>query len=854
MTSKVKKSHRIKSLSSDRQKGVFRLAQLIIAEKPNLALNIISALGRSQFQLKDGFAQSDAYVVTWAFGHLFELMDLEDYLPSKEEPSGWKLEGLPFCPPEFLYTLRRNPKTKKPDSGVQRQFQVIQSLLSRKDVTSVIHAGDADREGEIIIRTLLKMAKNRKPVYRLWIPAQTAEDIQEGLRQMEPDAKYDCLAQEGYTRSYVDWLFGINLTRAASIHSGTLLRVGRVIVPIVKAIYDRDMAIQNFKPDPYLIVVSEEKTNGEPIRLACKTRFAKDDQAAAEALASLLNQQTAIVEQVSKEEKVLSAGKLFNQSKLQAAAGKKFKLSPKETLDIAQKLYENGYTTYPRTSSEYLATSERGKTNRIVALLANQGYQVAPKDSLKSIYDDSKIESHSAITPTNKFPAAGSLNAKEQQIYNLILSRFLAVFCAVPCTVQRATMVIRIGDQSFTLKGDVISQRGWMLYEDGHQSEKVLPLLSVGDVVHTRFRIEERKTKPPAHYTVETLGNYLRNPFRQERSIADQEDASDDLLTVDGPVQDDEEYAAILSGLEIGTEATRAGIIDRAIQSGYIALKNNQYRILPGGIYYIEALWKMGMEIDANQTATLGRMLKKVHHGELSVQDVTDYSMKEIHTYFEKARAANVALKPAEARPSYICNCPVCGGEIREGKKGYYCSNYQTCSLRGLWKNACYVQINPKDVVALLSGATISKSYQTKQGTRATKKLRYDLAGGKILDVTNEPMTTGSGTNGKPAEVLKCPLCGDPIIERPSSYSCSNHHCKFVLWKETKYFHNRLMITPAKAKALLSGKHAVFQLTNRQGKPYNGYLKLKINGSYINFEPDGYPAKKGGSTKNGVKK
>ena len=835
------------------------MAQLIIAEKPNLALNIISALGRSQFQLKDGYAQSGTYIVTWAFGHLFELMDLEDYLPSREtDRSGWNLDGLPFCPPEFRYTLRRDTKTKKTDSGVRHQFQVIESLISRKDVTSVIHAGDADREGEIIIRTILQMAGNHKPVYRLWIPAQTAADIQEGLRQMESDVKYDRLAQEGYTRSYVDWLFGINLTRVASIRSGTLLRVGRVIVPIVKAIYDRDMEIQNFKPEPYLMVVSEERTNGELIRLACKIRFTKDDYASAQALASLLNQQTASVNHVSKEEKEISAGKLFNQSKLQAAAGKKYQFSPKETLDIAQKLYENGYTTYPRTSSEYLATSERSKTNRVVALLANQGYQVTPKDSLKSIYDDSKIESHSAITPTNKFPAAGSLNSKEQQIYDLILSRFLAVFCAVPCTVQRTTTVIHVGDQSFTLKGDVFSQRGWMMYDDSRQSEKVLPPLSVGDVVNTQFRIEERKTSPPAHYTVETLGNYLRNPFRQDHSLADQdnnqEETSDECLTTEFLAQDDEEYAAILSGLEIGTEATRAGIIDRAIQSEYISLKNNQYRILPGGVYYIETLWKMGIEIDVNKTATLGRILKRVYHGELSVKDATDYSMKEINEYFVKAGTATIAPSPPEANSSYICRCPVCGGEIREGKKSYYCSNYRSCSLSGLWKNAYYIQIKPKDVVSLLSGATISKSYQTKTGSRITKKLRYDLAAGKILDVTGEPMTIGGKTSGNPADVLKCPLCGDPVIERSSSYSCSNNHCRFALWKETKYFHNQLTITPAKAKALLTGKHALFQLTNRQGKRYDGYLKLKMNGSYVGFEPDGYPVKKGGNTENGIKK
>lgn len=740
--------------------------RLVIAEKPSLGQNIISAIGRNKFKREDGYAESEEYIVTWAFGHLFELLDLEDYISgSKDDKSGWTLEGLPFCPVDFRYSLRRDPKTKSIDRGVKQQFQLIKSLLERTDVTEVIHAGDADREGEIIIRIILQMANNRKPVYRLWIPAQTPEDINEGLRCMESDQKYDLLAQEGYTRSYVDWLFGINLTRAATLHSGTLLRVGRVIVPIVKAIYDRDMEIMNFQSTPYLVVSSEEETHGQKIRLVCKKQFSSDHRAAANALADQLNSQPAVVDQVSKKEITVSPGKLLNQSKLQALAGKRFKMSPKETLDIAQRLYEAGYTTYPRTSSEYLASSERGKTNRIIELLRNQGYHVASKDQEKSIYDDSKIESHSAITPTGRFPEAGSLSTKEQQIYDLIFFRFLAVFCSFPCIVEQTTMVIRVGDQEFSLKGDVCTQEGWRQYDDGNRSEKVLPRLAVGDLINIHFQIEERQTKPPSHYTVETLGNYLRNPFRKARSNADVEDSldvsSEEIsLMSDQPApetnnDDEEEYQAILSGLEIGTEATRAGIIDRAIRSGYIVLKNNQYQILPGGIYYIESLWKMGITIDKAQTAELGRMLKKVYRGELCTKDVTNYSMNEIHGYFEQVFAVNVAPRPVEADPYHICTCPLCGGSVREGKKSYYCSNYKQCSLNGLWKNACYVNINPKDVIALLGGSTISKSYKTKSGNRATKKLRYDLNAGKILDVTNETNTTSSkkrGGNGHAAK------------------------------------------------------------------------------------------------------
>ena len=328
--------------------------KLLIAEKPNLAKNIITAIGMGKFKWEDCYAESSDYIVTWAFGHLFELKSLDDYIGKTGnggDRPGWTLEHLPYCPKQFRYELKKNPKTRKTDAGVRKQFETIRKLLERKDVTSVIHAGDADREGEIIIRTILEMADNTKPVYRLWLPAQTSEDIRDGLQNMEPDYKYNNLADEGYARTYVDWLFGINLTRIATIQSGSLLRVGRVVVPIVKAIYDRDMEIRNFKPISYLVVSSQEETEGEPIRLTHKSTFSREDRALAQDLADHLNSMKARVSDIKTEEKTISSGKLLNQSGLQALAGKKYQISPKETLDIAQKLYEGGYITYPRTPS-----------------------------------------------------------------------------------------------------------------------------------------------------------------------------------------------------------------------------------------------------------------------------------------------------------------------------------------------------------------------------------------------------------------------------------------------------------------------------------------------------------------------
>ena len=217
--------------------------KLIIAEKPSLARNICGALGK--FTKKGSYFINDEYIVTWVFGHLFSLADIEHYNPN---PDGrWTLKNLPCFPGKFEFELRRD-KDGKPDSGVLNQFNVIKELCLRNDVDTIVNAGDSDREGEIIVRTCIeKTGVMGKKLTRLWLPDQTEETVRTAVDTMKSEDEYDNLANEGYARTYIDWLFGVNLTRYATLKTGTLMRVGRVIVPIVKAIYDRDMAIKNFK-------------------------------------------------------------------------------------------------------------------------------------------------------------------------------------------------------------------------------------------------------------------------------------------------------------------------------------------------------------------------------------------------------------------------------------------------------------------------------------------------------------------------------------------------------------------------------------------------------------------------------
>ena len=246
--------------------------KLIIAEKPSLARNIASSIGK--MRRADGYLIGDEYIVTWVFGHLFSLADIEFYSQNPDGSNKWTMKNLPCFPEKFVFELKKDKNTKQIDDGVKKQFETIKELSSREDVDMIINAGDADREGEIIIRICVEQAAcGEKAFMRLWLPDQTPETIRAALAEMKPETEYENLANEGYARTFTDWLYGVNLTRYATLKNGRLLRVGRVIVPIVKAIYDRDMAIKNFVPDIYYAIVSKAETNGEEIELHSKEQF-----------------------------------------------------------------------------------------------------------------------------------------------------------------------------------------------------------------------------------------------------------------------------------------------------------------------------------------------------------------------------------------------------------------------------------------------------------------------------------------------------------------------------------------------------------------------------------------------------
>lgn len=644
---------------------------LIIAEKPSLARNIGAGIGK--MNNKNGYLEGNGYIITWAFGHLFSLVDIEQYNPSPNNSGKWTMQNLPCFPEKFVFELKKDAK-KQVDAGVVKQFNTIKYLCNRDDVDTIVNAGDADREGEIIVRLCIQNAlQSPKQIMRLWLPDQTPQTVAKALTEMKPDSEYNNLANEGFARTYIDWLYGVNLTRYATLKTGTLLRVGRVIVPIVKAIYDRDMAIKNFVPEKYYQIASKEFTNGEVIELNGKDKFSKDELFKAEDLCKKYNESTAIVTGVKRKKDTLQPGKLYSLSKLQNVLGKKYKMSMKQSLDIIQKLYENGYLTYPRTNSEYLATTEQGKVKTILENCKKLGYPVEFKFS-KKIFDDSKIESHSALTPTYKIPDASKLSPDEMKVYSTVFRRFVAVFCAEECIIERSEITIKVGDyEEFSIKGTVILQKGWTKYDDYAQKDKILPKLSKGDVVEINFKPVEKETAPPRHYTIETLNNYLKNPFKDDKAALDEKNTNDEGYNSD----DTEDYKAIFEGLELGTEATRTGIIDNARNSQYIQLNKDVYTILPGGIFMIESLIRMKINMDKYKTSQLGQALKKVYRGQIEIDDAIKLTEAELSQIFASKDEPIELDTDNGFFGDIVGQCPLCDGNIKRTKFGYGCSNYR---------------------------------------------------------------------------------------------------------------------------------------------------------------------------------
>lgn len=729
--------------------------KLIISEKPSLGRSIMTSIGE-KFTKREEYYESENYYVVPLHGHILELKSFEEYRENKDKQM-WSIANLPFFPREYEYKISR---------GNKKIFDTIKKLLKQENVTEIIHCGDADREGQIIVDLVLEKLNNSKPVTRPFIKSTTPEGLREAFAQRRPNEEYSNINSEGKTRAYIDFDFGINLSRYASRRSGTRtgLNVGRVIGAIVTEIYNRDLEIEHFVPREYFKVESDLE-----IKLTSKREFEADAKAEAENYAARLNAADAVVTEIKKARQTKRAPRLFSQTDLQGAANKRYGFSPKRTLKAAQNLYEKGLITYPRTNTNFMAEGDR---KMVAGILSKLG----PEFGMKPVFDDSKVDGHSAITPTGSYR---EVTGDEMKIYMMILNRFKAVFCKEPCTAMKTTVTIECIEEprkvieKFKVTGEVPITPGWKRYESVPEKTEILPDLNEGDNVEHDFKPTEARTKPPAHHTVTSLGKWMQNPFRK----------SD---------EDEIDYAKMLSGMEIGTEATRAAIIEKAILKDYIKLTKNTYTIQPGGRFLVEVCRDLGIDMSSVKTAEMGKNTKAVSRGEMSSEEVLVEVRKEISGIIG---ADDPGKRIGDPVPSRFA-CPECGKTLMESFNKLECG----CGYR-IWRTVAKKRLDDATIERMIKGekTPLLNGFTSKNGRPFSAYLIP--AGDGSGSVTFEFPPREEKAEKVP--LGNCPKCGRPVYENKKGYGCSGWKpggkgCDFVIWKYDRAAKKKISLEEAK--------------------------------------------------------
>lgn len=800
--------------------------KLIIAEKPSLSNTIQKALYYEKWERYNGYSESENYICTNCFGHLFELYDLDNYF--NREKSKWNLAEIPFIPNVYKYKVKN-------DNGVKKQLKIIEELTKRPDVDIVINAGDSDAEGTKLVNLVIKycMSKNRldKDVKRLWFTDQSEPSIRNDIKNLRPNSEFDNYDNEATARARIDWIIGINYSRALSLIASSdkykvTLPQGRVLGSIVKYIYDRYKEQQNFIAEKYfnigLVFNNEEKTSV----ILKDSIFKEDEQIKALSTLNELNKSNTFISKVEKVQKNKYPLNLFSLTSLQNSLNKTHKLRNKAVLSAAQKLYEKGIITYPRSSSEYLASNSKEKIKAVIEVYRKNYSNIEFRDT-KHIFDDEKVDSHEAIIPTTKIPEA--LTGDEKVVYEAIKNRFLSNFCSDECVVEYTTVTISnsSNDLIAKIKGHKILKTGFLVFENILE-DKYIPDFKEGDRIDGRYVINECMTQPPKNVSPTELNNFLESPLSKENETID------------------EKYKKLLEGLEIGTVATRANIIENAIDYLYIKEKNGVYTITKKGIYFIETAEKLGLLMDVEHNVQIGKYLKAVFNNKITLEQCLDVVEKFVTNSVAKAKT--IKIDGFIQEKEVIGKCPVCGKEILESTKAYYCE--------GLKTKSCTFSIQKMDKFMVNKGKqvtkTIAKSLLNKGIAKVTGLKKID--GSSTYDAFIKLVKNGTFYNISFADKEEipitdfgnCPRCGRTILENTKSFYCTgyqdqNEKCSYTLWKSNKYLSEKgIVLTKANYKTLIAGKKVLIKdIQRKDGKgTYNAHLSLEDTGRYVNYKMD----------------
>ena len=672
------------------------MKKVIIAEKPSVAKNIADAYNIKI--RKDGYFEGDDYLVTWAFGHLFQLFDAKDY---DENMKGWRMDKFPFIPEEFKYKVKcDNVNRSVTDKGAEKQINIIKTLIDRDDVDGVISATDKDREGELISLEVFMYLNQNKTIYRLLLNEWTPDEVRKGMNNLKENIEMKSLQDAGISRQWADWIIGINLTSVATLRYGgtgkerKMINIGRVLLPTLKIIYDRDKEIENFKASTYYKLLATFKTkNNEEFEGTYYNENNNEkfeDKKVVEELKKHLKDKEGEIIEKQVEKKREYAPLLFNLSNLQGYITSKYKgWTSDKVLKVAQGLYEKKFITYPRTGSVALDESLKDKTKKVLEVAKNgllYEEQIKFVDN-KRIFDNSKVESHSAITPTYIRPTG--LSKDEEIVYNSIKNRFIMQFMPI-AEFEETKLTVKIHDEKFkgifAAKGRVQIVEGWRVVEKIETKDTILPFVNGKEIVQVvDGKVNTVTKKPPKLHNEKTL---LRVMETCGKSFKDEEDSP-------------EMMQAILSGFSIGTPATRAETIKKLKDTGYIKSKGKSLTCTDLGKTLVE-IFPVKELLDLQYTGRLEKTLSDIEKGKFKKDDflsmIKAFTVEAVEDIKkDTAMLKNFKVELPEGTES-IGKCPVCGNDIIEGEKGFGCTNWKNGCKYTIWKNDKFIESMGKKV------------------------------------------------------------------------------------------------------------------------------------------------------------
>ena len=666
--------------------------KLVLAEKPSVAMSLSKVIGANQ--RGDGYMEGNGYIVSWCVGHLVELSQPEAY---DEKYVKWRYDDLPILPEHWQYQVSTSTK---------KQFGILKKLMLRKDVESLICATDAGREGELIFRLVYHQCGCKKPVERLWISSMEDSAIREGFQKLRPGTEYDALYEAALCRERADWIVGINATRLFSCLYGQTLNVGRVMTPTLAMVVMRDAAIRAFKPEPFYsaeLKFRDFQAGGE--RMKAKAEAEK-------LVAECCQAGSAIITKVEQKEKSEKPPTLFDLTLLQREANRQLGFTAQQTLDYTQALYEKKLVTYPRTDSRYLTDDMAPLVPELVSVI-QQSFRIQPDEPVPvnaaQVINSNKVTDHHAIIPTKT--AAGydisSLPSGEQAILTMLAVRLI---CAVgtPCHYAETIVEAECAGQKFRTKVKTVTDMGWRQYagkpvEDAEKNAEAgdLPELSEGMTLELAgVDLKEGKTSPPKRFTEDLL-------------LSAMESASSD------------EFPAGVERKGIGTPATRAAIIEKLVQKGFIERRGDKKMKYLCSTDKGNALVTVVPEQiqSPSMTADWEEKLLKIEHGEYD----SDAFMGEISSMvsglvktYEAVKGADVLMQPER---KVIGSCPACGSDVCETAKGWFCRD-KSCKF-ALWKENRFFQTLGKQMTEELAKQLVNQGKARLTHCYSKKSGRY---------------------------------------------------------------------------------------------------------------------------------